>query len=384
LAAAQNEAVSAIYQSAASIPTNVAGIRTYAEPPAGFNALTASDLTLASYGIPPHPDRTSDPAGYAKWARVMTSGAKRWHGDLRPSPFHSSPMKPANAPSENAAAISPSNTATVDYSYNWSGVVNTNTLKKYSAKTSFSYVFSEFNVAWAQQAFANNTGPYGLGSGGNICDGGFDVVSMWNGLDGATGNGANDVLQGGTTSAYYCSTTTTGGDYFAWIEWYPAGSSSAFNVNPGDDVYVETWNTSDNTGNVSLWDLTQQTYATYALTAPSGTTLVGNSAEFIVERPCCREVGKTSYLYPLANYIADFWDYSGDYTFKSVLNDPGSTATTTLVVSMINDAGTEVISVPNGVTNWDYGQGLTGAGMAGKYSIFFQDENCAYIGGCAF
>ncbi len=384
LAAAQDEAVRAMYQSAASIPTNMAGIRTYAEPPAGFNALTASDLTLASYGIPPRPDRTSDPAGYAKWAKVMTSGAKRWNGELKPGQFHSTPMKPANAPPGNAAAVSPSNGAQIGYSYNWSGVVNTNTLKKYNAKTSFYFVFSEFNVPWAQQAFATNGGPDGLGSGGNICDGGYDIVAIWNGLDGFTGNGGGDVLQGGTASEYYCKGSSTAQYYFTWIEWYPAGSAAAYNVNPGDDIYVETWNTSDTQGNVSLFDLTLQTYATYALTAPSGTTLVGNSAEFIVERPCCRKVSGKSYFYPLANYIADFWDYSGDYTFKGVLNDPGSTATTTWVVNMINDANTQVISVPNAVTNWNIGQGLTGSGMAGKFSIFFQDENCAYIGGCAF
>lgn len=375
-AAAQNEAARAIYEQSASIRTNIEGIRTFPEPPAGFNAVTASDEALAAYGIPPRPDRNSDAAGYAKWAKVVSSGAKRWNGELRPRQAHNTPMRPAPALAGNGPAVSPSNTASFGASYNWSGVVNTKALAKYSPKGSYYYIFSEFNVPVAQQA--RN------GSGGNICDGGWDFTSVWNGLDGFTGNGANDVLQGGVDSAYYCDPSTAGSFYASWIEWYPAGSVYEYYVNPGDDMYVETWNTSSTTGFVALYDLTQQIYATYSLTAPSGTLLVGNSAEFIVERPCCRTVGNGVYLYPLTNYIADFWDYSGDFTFGGVQNYPGSTSPTTWQLAMLDDAGDQYISVPDQVVSWNIGQKVTNLGTYGKYSIFFQSENCAYLGGCTF
>jgi len=366
--AAQNEAARAIYEQSATIRTNLEGIRTFAEPPAGFDFLGASDEALAAYGIPPRPDRTSDAAGYAKWARVVASGAKRWNGELRPRQVRSTPMRSATLAGK-AAAVSTTNGASIGYSSNWSGVVNTNTLKKYNAKTSYYYIFSEFNVPVAQQA--RN------GSGGNICDGGWDFTSIWNGLDGFN-NG--DVLQGGIDSAYYCDPSVAGSFYASWIEWFPAGSAYEYYVNPGDDMYVETWNTSSTTGFVALYDLTQQIYATYALTAPSGTLLVGNSAEFIVERPCCRG----NYLYPLTNYIASFWDYNGDYTFNNHFNYPGSTATTTWQLGMLDDAGDQVISATDQVVNWNIGQSLANSGLYGKYSIFFQSENCAYLGGCAF
>ena len=373
-AAAQSDAARAIYDQSASIKTNIEGIRTFPEPAAGFNPIKASDEELAAYGIPPRPSQASDPAAYAKWARVMTAGAKRWHGELKTGWFHGTPMKSAPAPHN----VSISNTATSAGSYNWSGVVNTNTLTKYNAKSSYYYIFSEFNVPTAQQAFASSGGD-GLGTGGNICDGGWDVVSQWNGIDGFKADDTA-LLQGGTASAFYCSTSGTATEYWAWIEWYPHASVFEYDVNPGDDMYVETWNTSSTQGYVALYDLTLGIYSSYGLTAPSGSALIGNSAEFITERPCCRG----DYLYPLANYVADFWDYSGDYTFNGHFNDPGATTSSTYQVFMVDDADDQVISVPDEVVNHGINQSLSNSGLYGKYSIFFQDENCSYVGGCAF
>jgi len=368
LVVAQNDAVRGIYESSANIATNMDGVHGFAAPPASFDPLTASDEALATYGFPPHPDKSAEPAAYAQWAHAVTTAKKRWNGTLRARPFHNTPMKTAKSPA-GFSAPSGSNTPSVGNSYNWSGAVNTNTVTKYGLSSVY-YVFSEFNVPVAQQAFN--------GSGGTICDGGWDITAIWNGIDGFSGAGGGDVLQGGVDSAYYCAGSTKGPFYSSWIEWFPAGSIYEFGVNPGDDIYVETWSTSSTQGYVYIADLTTQISATYGLTAPSGTQLVGNSAEFIVERPCCRG----SNLYPLANYVGNFWSYSGDYNFRHVLSFPGSTAPTTWLLGMLDDAGDQVISVPNGVTNWDLKQGLTPAGLGGKYSIFFQDQNCAHDGGC--
>jgi len=371
-AVAQNEAARAIYDSSASMPTNIAGIHTFAAPPLGFNALTASDEALAAYGLPPHPDKDADPAGFAKWTKAMATPTKRWNGELKPRHFQNTPMKAAAAPAGVAATPATSHTPSTGASFNWSGVVNTNKLVKYNAKTSYYYIFSEFNVPVAQQAFN--------GSGGNVCDGGWDIASIWNGIDGF---GSGDVLQGGVDSAYYCNGSTKAPFYSTWIEWYPAGSVYEFAVNPGDDMYVETWNTSSTQGYVFLEDLTKQVSAVYSLTAPSGTQLIGNSAEFVVERPCCVTAPNGSVVnYPLANYIGNFWDYNGDYTFSNIQSFPGSTAPSTWLLSMVDDADDQVISLPDGIASWNINQNLTPSGLAGKYSIFFQDENCAYLGGC--
>jgi len=52
LAAAESDSARAIRASTATVPTNIPGIRTYAEPPKGFNAVTANDVELATYGFP--------------------------------------------------------------------------------------------------------------------------------------------------------------------------------------------------------------------------------------------------------------------------------------------------------------------------------------------
>jgi hypothetical protein len=69
---AQSTEALALYESAATIPTNIEGIRTFPAPPANFQPLTASDEELAAYGFPPRPDQKGDPDSYRVWARAMS------------------------------------------------------------------------------------------------------------------------------------------------------------------------------------------------------------------------------------------------------------------------------------------------------------------------
>jgi hypothetical protein len=334
-AAAQDQALRATYESSATMPSTVEGIRTFPAPPSGFNPLAASDMALATYGLPPHPDRGVDPDGYAKWARAMTHATKRWDGELKATKIYHQPMKPAKATSIAAAtaAATVSNAASVGNSSNWSGVVNTNTLKKYNPSTSYYYIVSEFNVPVAQQA---------------ACDGGWDYASSWNGIDGFN---SGDVLQGGVEYDAYCNGGTHSTFYSAWIEWYPFSETRVFSVNPGDDMFVETWDTSATQGYVFLEDMTTNTSAVYSLTPPSGTSLVGNSAEYIVERP-----GVNGGLATLTYYIDDFWALNDDVTFKGIVNVPGATGPSTWLLNMLDNNG-NVVSSPT---------------VEGKYGIFFQ------------
>jgi len=119
---------------------------------------------------------------------------------------------------------------------------------------------------------------------------------------------------------------------------------------------------------VYVEDLTQQWGGELGLTYVSGPGVVGSSAEYIVERPCC--VG--SNLYPLANYVVEFMGFNYAYDVHDTLFYPGSTAATTAVITMLDDEGS-AISTPV-----IYGT----AGNAGHYSIMLEDEGCALSGGC--
>jgi hypothetical protein len=360
-AAAQSDAVSAIYQSSASIPTNIPGVRTFPAPPAGFNALAASDETLASFGFPPRPDQQANPDAYAKWARTVSAAKIHWAGLLTPHPeFKNGLMRPVS----NGSAAATSSSGTTQFgSFNWSGIVNTNALQKWSSNASFGSVSGLFTVPIAQQAFSN------LGVGpGNICDSDFNIESTWVGIDGAL---SGDVLQGGSLSFVTCSPSTdrSRSGYFAWIEWFPSYPTlEVFPVNPGDDMSVTTFDTTGNCtpGFVFVEDFTQQVFGTFQLTWQTGPCLVGNSAEFIVERPAGDSNTPTD-LYPLANYVGQF-GLSQSSNLKGAQFFPGSQAASTWLVTMFDDTATIEISSPE---------------STGQQSILVVDEGCALSGGCA-
>jgi hypothetical protein len=348
LALAQNDAARAIYESSATVSTNVAGVQTFPAPSADFNPIGASDEMLAMYGFPPRPDKQSDAHGYALWERAMMRAKNRWSGQLKAHPEAASrPAVLSKAQAVHADSAGP----IVRTSSNWSGVANTNKLTKWNTLSSFASVFSQFTVPVVEQPFG-------------VCDGNVDWEVTWNGIDGAL-NG--DVLQGGSSSQAFCQNGTAHQTYFAWVEWYPSYSIlEAFAVNPGDDIYVESFSTSGgcNPGNVFVEDETTLQFGTFQLNWKTGPCLVGNSAEIIVERP----FGDNDQFYPLANYIWNFalsWDYTG----KGVKNDPGATTPQTALFQMVDDNDTQVIS---------------SATVEGKESVYFLDEGCAYTGGCVF
>jgi len=342
------------YVTAATVPTAVPGVYTYPEPPANFNKIQASDEDLAKYGLPPRPaDKNS--RAYKDWVRAM-SVPFHLVNNMREMPESHGPAKPAKGP---AGALS--NGPTQFISPNWSGSAVTNTAKTWTT-TNFGYVYQVWNVPAAITPF-----------GAPCSDGSYWYESSWDGLDGAFGK-EGDVVQGGTTSFTdgYCD--GIGPSYWAWVEWYPSYNSIfEFYVNPGDDMYVESYDTEGGTnpGNVYVEDITLQIAASVSLTYVSGPAELGSSAEWIVERPCCIASGDP---YPLTNYIYDFFDDTfATNVAGTVEYYPGSTAASTQEIFMSNDAGSEVISYPIGL-------GTTG--FQGKYSIWFSDDNCAYSGGC--
>lgn len=117
----------------------------------------------------------------------------------------------------------------------------------------------------------------------------FTDSAEWVGLDGYNSNdvcqaGVLEVVQRAPNGATTVSCT-------AWDEWYPNGanliSPNAFAVNPGDtiQVSVETSGAGATRATFLFDDLTTDKTYTSSLTAPTGVSLDGNSAEFVVETP---------------------------------------------------------------------------------------------------
>lgn len=343
----------AAFASAAKSSTSIAGVEVFGAVPKGFNPLTATNQELWKYGLPEAPNKTTDPVGYALWAKGMAA-LKTHATDVKALPFSSRNLMSAGkvAPQIDGGTISTT-------SYNWSGLANTNTLKKWSAKKSFDYVASWASVPTAFPPFSAP------------CADGPWYDATWNGVDGFD-NG--DVVQGGSLSISDGGACGGGVLYVGWVEWYPSYSilaidcgSSYCPVNPGDliEVVTEAYPGTDEQY-VFIEDFEQEWYGTFGLTYQSGPGVVGSSAEYIVERPCCNGNG---YPLPLDNYLLQSFYYGYAYDTAGTEFFPGKA---NYAITMLADDGSTDISFPISY----------GSSGSAEYSFVMENENCSYDGGC--
>jgi len=355
LAGAESDAVRAIRASAATVPTNIPGIYAYAAPPKGFNPVTATDEELATYGFPPRPDKTANPAQYATWERAMNAAKIHWNGQLKPVPGGVRGMIPAGS-SPLPEAAQPETTGPKQISTNnASGVIVSSGQKTFN-KNSIEDVIAEITVPTVEFPLATTA----------CTGGGYSAISSV-GIDGFVfdtghGYGFDPQLEGGVFEQVACS-----GDlyYFAVTGWQ-GNYNVAFNVNPGDVVYAEAFTSGGSNSGVLLGNLTSGIYASYSVTT-SG--IVGYTANWVVERPCC---GSNDQPVPLANTTSIAFGGGFADTANQKFFYPGSRASSTEVLNMTDDAGDQTIEQ---VT-----QGSTGD--QGRSGLWFDTLKCAAFGGC--
>jgi len=307
------------------VPTDMAGAKTTLNPPPGFNAITASDVELATYGFPPRPDAQLEPQAYASWERAMLASKVRVTPQLQMTNIFRTPVSKTSAASvtDNASAVPPtgSNGPT---SGGWSGYYVLSGAASYNHTNSFYYALAYYVVPKARHALnapCNNTW--------NLAYGGV-------GLDGF---GSSDVLEAGVVFDSYLSTSCVNTPYYAFsYEWYPYGSVvvSSVPVTAGDDVFVEVWNTSATQGYVYMVDLFTNQAVTIGVTAYPGYSLVGNSAEWFIDGAAAS----------LTDYTMDFFADCYAYTWSSTAYP----ATTGTAVTMVNGATTVSLPTPLGTS----------------------------------
>jgi Peptidase A4 family len=283
-------------RNANELPTNLPGASTFAAPPEGFSVLTASDEQLADYGFPPRPDPAGSPKEYATWAKAMLASRRRIVPSLQQtSIFHGLARLRQTGKSTEENTLQ---------SYNWSGYVDFTGGTRF-APSSFSTIATVVVVPTANEAFG-------------ACSDVADYASSWVGFDGAN---SNDVLQAGIEFDAVCFEGVTATLYSPWFEWYPSSEIRITNlpIAPGDDYFVEVWNTSATQAYAYLVNENANQAVIIGFNPPSGTKLVGNSAEWITEAPNSNGATAT-----LTNYIADpFWNAYG-VTHNNRPFDPGS------------------------------------------------------------
>jgi Peptidase A4 family len=351
-ATAETDAARAIRASAATGPTNVPGIHTYAEPPKGFNPVMASDEELATYGFPPRPDKQVHPDQYDQWERAMQAAKTRWNGELKSLPGGGHARIASGSPPLPHAA-QPETSGPKQFSTNNASGVIVSSGQKTFTRNSVDGVVATIIVPQVRM-------PFGSAS----CTGnGYEVISSV-GIDGfvfdtGSGYGFYPQLQAGVFEQASCSGELY---YFAVFGW-EADYSVAFAVNPGDVVYAVASTAGGTNSSVYLEDYTTSTAATYAVTTRG---IIGATADWTAERLCCSD----NELIPLANTVnlALGNAYAGKGNVEQYFF-PGSRANSTEVLTMTDDAGDQDIET---VTQ----------GSAGNEGLWFQTFNCAYSGGC--
>lgn len=230
-------------------------IRTFAQPPEGFDPVHADDRSLLAYG---YPSRPQDAAMLERWERVLSRPIRL----IQPT-FRSMPYKRRRLPKVTAGGAHGTEITDI-----WSGAV-----VHAPAGDSFKWVEGEWTVP-------NAFPPSGA------ADGVWYSASTWIGIDGIDGSG--DVLQAGCDSDVMTSGGTIQRQLNPWWEWYPAGSFWISNlpVAQGDtmDGLICVTNGSTTSASIFLLNVTSRVGASFHATAPPGTSLVGNTAEWIVER----------------------------------------------------------------------------------------------------
>ncbi len=242
------------------VPTNIEGIMAVEAPPPGFDPRKANLSDLMKYGIPARPDPARFPKGAAIWDRILS----RTHQIIVPALRIRPEVK-------KSLYQPPSSGKATNTSGNWSGGV-------LLGGGPFDFVYGEWTVP--------GVSPPGWP---NSSQGDGDWWSVaWVGIDGWN---SGDVLQAGTGQHASLKNWVLTTEYFAWFEWYPNSwiEITNFPIRPGDTVAVSVqyMGVQNNLGQglATLSNLITGQSLSIAFSAPSGTTLQGNCAEWILERP---------------------------------------------------------------------------------------------------
>jgi peptidase A4-like protein len=150
--------------------------------------------------------------------------------------------------------------------------------KKRSTRSLLKFCVLGLGLLQYEKAFASG--------GGNICDNDTDFAAVWLGLGGFNVTGANlgnqnNIAQVGVDTYASCSDQGA----YAWVEWFPAKAVMLFTVSPGDDIHVFIQSLTATSASFFIADMTIPQTAGYVIHPPKGFKLVGNEAEYIVERP---------------------------------------------------------------------------------------------------
>ena len=341
-----------------AIPLNVPGTYTLPAPPPNFDPEKATPADLEAYGLPPMPDKNTNPKAHSNWLNAVSMQNRITpvleKTNLFHMPHHAAPAGLSNGEQRKTdnGLVARSNTTAVG-SYNWSGYAIYNAAAPFTTEA----VAGSYVVPVARNPFGEcpNHPQYEV-----------RYSSAWVGIDGFANNA---LIQNGIEADSYNDCAGAYEYYAPWIEWIPGPEYRVSNapVQAGDYIFVQTWTGSPTTGCYFWANESQQWYGTICTSASAlgGNPIAGTSVEWVTERPYTGE-GSLG-LAPLTNYVTIPWwqSYAWNYAASSpTYNYPGyAPSGTAYLVYAVDDNGTTLISYPF---------------LTGTDSTFFYDYNTAY------
>jgi Peptidase A4 family len=230
-------------------------VETFEPPPRGFDPLKASNAELVKHGIPRRP--IEDQRTMKEYEAVLRRLQRRF---FYIEPTFTRREDKQHRPRMRIAEATESST-------NWSGAV-----QFASSGNAFKWVQGTWTVP---NVYAPVQNPLG-----------WSYCSSWIGID---GDGSNDVCQAGVEHEIFGPEGLSVRICYPWWEWFPENEIQIpnFPVYAGDQVTCLICTTGAGATKASIFftNLSSGMSTSFLITAPSGTQLAGNSAEWIVERP---------------------------------------------------------------------------------------------------
>jgi Peptidase A4 family len=269
-------------------------ITTFEPPPPGFDPLTASAAMLRRHGFPPH---LPEPRHQERYRKVWSQLKGKFH--------YIQPTFRVNSEKKHGPR-KPLKTEGTESSSNWSGAV------VYApAGTSFKWVQADWVVPNVDAPTQNQ----------------WYYCANWIGID---GDGSGDVCQAGVECDVFRSGGSISRNIYAWHEWYPDPEVQITNlsVNAGDMITVVLCTpqgagtgggVGSTTATIYITNRTTGASMSYNFSAPGGTKLVGNSAEWIVEAPQINGAQSA-----IADYGQVFFDVCEGYPTKGAAVSGGT------------------------------------------------------------
>jgi hypothetical protein len=227
-------------------------VTTYAPQP-GLDPLTADVADLVNAGFPARPD---DERHLARYNQVLGS-LKGKLNYITPTFRHNPDV--VHGPRQRGEG------AGTETSTNWSGGV------------AFAPSGQTFHWVEGDWVIPNVDAP---------TENQWYYCASWIGID---GDGSGDVCQIGIECEAYRSGSSVTTNIYPWFEWYPFPETAVTNfpIRPGDMITALVCTSGAGATSASAFFTNRTTGASTSLTftAPSGTSLVGNCAEWIVEAP---------------------------------------------------------------------------------------------------